>query len=272
MTHQEARNLRRRKVLKGKEVGCALLESFLHDYRERDSESPTVLFTQQDLNQMLGAIRSDYERQVYSGYAKLYERIVVLYNQSQGMEQQVQYGLYRMSNQLSLMERLRSLEKAMQQCITLETSGLQRELEHLFPERLEFSLIHEEDRPRILREEVLYPAFLWLRGYNAVLLVLGELLGMPDLNLLTVDVELLLESGAFHDDTLARLREELRAEKEWLSALEQCYVPLELERRLPDPKATGALQAQWQVIEPGEWMLSWAVQWVMRPGERESNA
>lgn len=265
MTNQQARNLLRRKKLRGDELGRALLLSFVMDYQQRDAPASQPLFTQQELTLLVAALPSEWERRRYAGYGDLYHELSGLYTYSQGQVQQLENGMGRLFFFLSLSHRLYVLQRALPQSKPY--------IETIFPE----SLGHPQEGERYaldsraLREKVLIPAYRWLLGYNKVLSLLAQIVSLPALNLLAVEMQPYQEDAGTHDSVLHTLEGLLQSDgqEDLLRHLRAAFSPL-LDGdtlRLPNEGAASTLLQRWQTQEPEQWNPTGAIGLLLTPGE-----
>lgn len=231
MIQQDARNLLRRKKLSGSEVGRALLASLVHDYRQRTEEAPAPLFTQEDLGRMVSLLPSEYERRIYAEYAELYDGLLSMFREAQGLLQQVQHGLFRL---LSRMERDRLLSRLLALVEPLAEHTLDPEVAAL-PGRVDALFAGDAcDREELLaaRNQLVLPAFRRLVGYNAVLSALGKGMDMPDLLVLQIPLEVVRSDAAAYDILVSENLSTLSAAD--AHALQEVCPPLALEAVQPD--------------------------------------
>lgn len=200
------RALLRRKKLKGEEVGRALLESLVHDYHQRGNPKSNALFTQQELTQMVAMLPSEYERGIYSTYACLYDELVSLFRQSQGMLQQLQHGLFRLTVRIDTANRVEQLVCGLTIDVPVKARDeLASQIHTYFIEDFESIAKRPELRKelRAARDELVLPAYTWLIGYNAMLDIYAKGVSIPLLHTLRALVETVWAEAESYDIKVA---------------------------------------------------------------------
>lgn len=231
-------NLIRRKKLKGDELGRALLLSLVHDYYQRESEAPSPLFSQDDLERMEKSLSSEYDRSRYSGYVELHKSLLQLFRDAQGQLQQLQHGLYRLNSSLTLAERVLHLQKLLKPLV--ETSQypefkiLPETIHALFPE--DFSGMLEnvtlQNELRAARDLMVLPAYSWLTGYNTMLDIFAQGLPLKELCALRIELNIIRSIKPDYDTLLTKGLAILPAND--AQALRSILKPLALEKINPD--------------------------------------
>lgn len=234
-----ARSLLRRKRLKGEEVGRALLCSLVHDYEQRDSESPKPLFTQDDLTRMVAALPSEYERRIYADYVDLHDSLLSLFREAQGQLQQLQHGLHRLSSRISIAEVIGKLDSLLtpisQNTLDPAVASLPRDVHSILTDDFRSILDSKELQAELQsgRDRMVRPAYVWLVGYNATLSVFADGLSMPDLQALQIPLESVRSEAETYDIMIVRCMHE-RLDAEDARALRRICPPLSLEKIQPD--------------------------------------
>lgn len=251
MSQPNTANLLRRKKLKGDELGRALLLSFVHDFRQRNADQSTPLFTQAQLQQLVARLPSEYERDIYQQYAAIYEQVVGLFQQAQGMLQQLLHGLYRLTTRVALAEKVLLLQRRVRKLTGLDGDPtLPEDIHTLFPEDFEGILSNPTLQAELhsARNLLVLPSYADLIAYNAMLETLGKGLSVPELRELATPLESVRADGDAYDAMLRRCYDALpNAESAAFRAL--CG-PLALSDIQPDPEAQARFIQQLQDTGP----------------------
>lgn len=94
------------RTYKGKDVGKAVFQSFIHDYKNRNNPDYTPLFTQEAFDRMTRSLSTEHDRQIYTQYVTLYNGVIEEFNRAQGAYQQAQNGYNR------ILMHLRNVQQA----------------------------------------------------------------------------------------------------------------------------------------------------------------
>lgn len=243
--------LLRRKKLTGEDLGRALLLSFVHDFRHREEADAAPLFTQEQLEQMVSCLPSEYERDIYRQFAAVYEDLIALFRQAQGLVQQLMHGLCRLSNRVSLAEKVLLLERRVSKLSGLDGDpALPDDIHALFPEDFEGILTSPalQTELRSSRDLLTLPAYAELTAYNAMLETLARGLALPELLELCSPLEDVRAEAATYDILLARCYAALPPEES--TAFRGLCLPLALESIQPDEEAMARFIGQLKVTGP----------------------
>lgn len=111
---RDIRRMLRKKSWTGREVGQAIVCTFLDDYQHRDRPRRNPLFTQEEIDRMVLGLKNEQERQAYARYVQLYHGLMEEFNRSQALVQQAQHGQQRIAGRLSAALQGESARAALQ--------------------------------------------------------------------------------------------------------------------------------------------------------------
>lgn len=107
----QVKKLLRKKGLTGKDVGLLLMASLLNDIEHIDDPEKELLFTQEEIEDMVEHLQTDRDRTVYGAYRTLYNSLVVLYNAGKMVEQRFYHGWYRLYNEINAVRLAEEAQK-----------------------------------------------------------------------------------------------------------------------------------------------------------------